>query len=213
MISFMSAAPKPGRPGADRRGMEGAQRGRQYLPRRAPRRPELHRRHLLPVSSTRRTGTAQPHLEPFLNSTDGAARKGCPVFFQQPHRQREQPMTTHAVDVPPALRRMMPPRGTTACARSCPYSMSLAHERSSRYCLTASSSSSVACLCWARAASSNCFAGSRESGRLVPLTASTLVLSQGRSAAMLRAAVERIRREHRPAIHAVRAGKPVLQLL
>src|ERR1022692_2713574 len=55
----------------------------------------------------------------------------------------------------------------SAFARSRPYPMSPSHERSSKYCLTASSSSSAVSLLWARAASSNCFANSPESGRLV----------------------------------------------
>src|ERR1022692_3084790 len=53
----------------------------------------------------------------------------------------------------------------SAFARSRPYPMSPSRERSSKYCLTASSSSSAGSLLWARAASSNCFANSPESGR------------------------------------------------
>src|ERR1017187_1856586 len=65
----------------------------------------------------------------------------------------------------------------SAFARSRPYPMSPSHERSSKYCLTASSSSSAVSLLWARAASSNCLASSPESGRLVVDMASSVLLS------------------------------------
>src|ERR1022692_2496016 len=65
----------------------------------------------------------------------------------------------------------------SAFARSRPYPISPSRERSSKYCLTAPSSSSAGSLLWARAASSNCFASSPESGRLVVDMASSVLLS------------------------------------